>query len=275
MADNYKNSEGFGTEGKYSPEDFGDSYLNEKRFAGRVSFNTTAKSDYLTNEAYKTLRTNILFCGSDIKSIVITSCHENEGKSTVASELCKSFAESEKKVLLIDADLRKSVMLRKNPRAQDILGLSELLSDQAALNEVLYNTQHSNFDVIFSGHFPPNPVELVGSSKFKKLIDELKQYYDYIIIDTPPLGVVIDAAVIASICDGAVMVVSNSKTRYRDAIEVKEQLVKSGCRILGAILNHTEQSRSYYKRYYKDRKYQYYADSGNKTKKSFLNIKRG
>ena len=240
--------------------DYSDLYSSESHVAGKVSFNTSAKNDYLTNEAFKSLRTNILFCGTELKTILITSSHENEGKSTVSSELCKSFAEIEKRVLLIDADLRKSVMLRKNSRTHDISGLSELLSDQASLEQVLYNTQHPNFDVIFCGHFPPNPVELVGSTKFKSLLDKLRESYDYIIIDTPPLGVVIDAAVMAAVCDGAILVVGGGKTRYREALEVKNQLTKSGCRLLGAILNQTEPNAAYYRRYYQKQKYEYYAE---------------
>ena len=95
--------------------------------AGKVNFNTSVSMDFPTNEAYKTLRTNILFCGSSIKTILITSSHENEGKSTISTELSKSFAEIGKKTLLIDADMRKSVILKRNLKSQNILGLSELL----------------------------------------------------------------------------------------------------------------------------------------------------
>lgn len=239
----------------------------ELKTAGKVNFNTVTASDYLTNEAYKTLRTNILFCGADIKTIVITSAHENEGKSTIATELSKSLAEINKRTLLIDADMRKSVMLRRSIKTHNILGLSELLSSQAELNQVIYNTQHHDFDVIFSGHFPPNPVELLGSTKFKHLLEEFKKAYDYIIIDSPPLGAVIDAAVIADFCDGAVLVISCGKVGYPEAIQVKEQLLKSGCKLLGAVLNDAESNSSkYYKRYYSKTEYKYYT-SPTKTKK--------
>lgn len=225
--------------------------------AGKVAFNTASANDYLTQESFKTLRTNILFCGSDIHSIVITSCNENEGKSTISAELSKSLAEIGKRALLIDADLRKSVMLRKSIKARDINGLSELLSGQAELNQVLYNTQQPNFDVIFTGHFPPNPVELLGSGKFEKIVNALKERYDYIIIDSPPLGAVIDAAVIASFCDGAVLVITDGRVKYHQALEVKEQLEKSGCKLLGAVLNDIDHKHS---RYYKP----YYSHNGNK-----------
>jgi len=227
--------------------------------AGRVNFNTSASNDYLTNEAFKTLRSNVLFCGTDIKTVLITSTNEGEGKSTVSSAFAKSFADISKRTLLIDADMRKSVILRRNIKSQNILGLSELLSGQADVSQVIYNTQDPNFDVVFSGRFPPNPVELLSSPKFKEYIDFFSKSYDYIIIDSPPLGPVIDAAVISASCDGVILVVSPGKTVYNQALAAKEQILKSGCRILGAVINqtdpkHSDRSRSGKKSYY------YYAD---------------
>lgn len=238
--------------------------FNEGVSAGRVNFNTSSSDDYLTNENFKTLRTNILFCGADIKVIVLTSSRESEGKSTISAELAKSLAETGKKTLLIDADMRKSVLLRRNLVSQNFYGLSELLSGQAGIDKVLYNTQNPYFDAIFSGHFPPNPVELLGGSRFKKLLESAKSVYDYVIIDSPPLGTVIDAAVIAAHCDGAAIVVTPGKIRIKEVSEVKDQLVKSGCKILGAILNDIDAKRTqYYKKYY--RKYEY-TPSGKRNK---------
>ncbi|MGN0493650.1 MAG: CpsD/CapB family tyrosine-protein kinase [Acutalibacteraceae bacterium] len=231
--------------------------------AGKVNFNTSASNDYLTNESFKTLRTNVLFSGAEIKSIVFTSSGENEGKSTISAELAKSLAETDKKTLLIDADMRKSVLLRHNSASQNFYGLSEFLSGQAELDKALYNTQNPNFDVIFSGHFPPNPVELLGSKRFKELISSAREVYDYIIIDSPPLGTVIDAAVIASACDGAAIVITPGRVTVKECSEVKEQLEKSGCKILGAILNDVDSKRTkYYKKYY-NKTYEY---SMNKSK---------
>lgn len=228
--------------------------------AGRVNFNTTVNNDFPTNEAYKMLRTNILFCGNDIKTILITSSHENEGKSTISTEISRSFAEIEKKTLLIDADMRKSVILRKNLKSQNIMGLSELLSGQATIGQVLFNTQNPNFDVIFSGHFPPNPVELISSDNFKEVLNKFKDYYDYIIIDSPPLGPVIDAAVMSTECDGAIIVIASGKTNYREVTATKEQLEKSGCKVLGAILNEVNSKGIRNSKYYK-KNYYYYGDN--------------
>ena len=220
----------------------------------KVNFNTLSANDYITNEAYKTLRTNIFFCGTEIKTIMLTSYNENEGKSTVSTELVKSLAEYGKKSLLIDADMRKSVMLKKSIRSSEVMGLSEVLSGLAEPDEAIFHTQDPNFDVIFSGHFPPNPVELIGNGAFALMLDKFKQSYDYIIIDTPPLGVVIDAAVIASFCDGAVFVIGGDKVPRKAAAEVCDQIAKSGCRLLGAVINQTEKGKLYQKRYYKSTK---------------------
>ena len=127
---------------------------------------------YFIEEAYKALRANIQFCGTDVKAIAITSCHPNEGKSTMAIEVAKSLAEIGKKVLLIDADLRKSVIVKRYAEAANICGLSQYLSGQNTLEEVLFQTQVEGFHIIFSGQFPANPVELRGSTAFGKLIEE-------------------------------------------------------------------------------------------------------
>ena len=220
-------------------EDISSFAVNNNRPSKKVVFNTASAKDYVTSEAYKTLRTNLFFCGNDVKTILITSCRENEGKSTVSTELAK-------KALLIDADMRKSVMLKKrNIHAVEILGLSEILSGMCSVDEALYHTQLDGFDVIFSGPFPPNPVELIGSGNLEKLLNGLKKEYDYIIIDSPPLAQVIDAAVIAACCDGAILVINNRKTSRRIAENVKQQLQKSGCRLLGAVLNETEKGPAY------------------------------
>ena len=222
----------------------------------KVNFNTKTFSDFSTNEAFKTLRTNLLFCSTNNKVILISSANPNEGKSTISAELSKSLAEIDKKILLIDADLRKSVMITNKTARNSVVGLSEYLSNQATLDEVMYHTQLKNFDVIFSGTFPPNPVELLSTDKFKDLITDLKQEYDYIIIDTPPVNYVIDAALIATVCDSAILVLSKDKTKTNDAIKAKEQLEKSKCKILGAIINNTSPKGDlYYKRYYAQNKY--------------------
>ena len=231
--------------------------------AGRVNFNPAAlKSNFATLEAFKTLRTNLLFCSADIKTIIVTSTFENEGKSTISAELARGLAEIGKKTLFIDADMRKSVVLKNSLKAQNIKGLSELLSNQATIEEVLYNTQLPCFDVIFCGHFPPNPVELLSSNRLSAVLDQFKSIYDYIIIDTPPLDPIIDAAIIASHCDGAIFVVGLGKAKIKETTAAKEQLIKSGCKILGAVVNEPDSKQ----RAYSSKKYSsYYGDSEPKS----------
>ena len=217
----------------------------------RVTFNTSSDESYASKESYKALRTNILFCGESIKSIVITSTVASEGKSTVSSELAKSLADIGKRTLLIDADLRKSAFLRPSQRNGEILGISEVLSGICNVSDAVYRTQDDNFDVIFTGHFPPNPVELLGNGKLGELLDGFKDVYDYVIIDAPPLMPVIDAAVIAQSADAAIIVVSPQQTRRKNLISVKEQLEKSGTRVLGVIINETEKNKYAYNNSYK------------------------
>ena len=153
--------------------------------------------DYRSNEAYKTLRTNIEFSGSDKKVIVFTSCTPNEGKSTVSMGLAASLAEGGKRVLFVDADLRKSVLVGRHRVTGEVKGLTHFLSGQADVKEVILRTQEPNLFVTFAGPVPPNPAELLGSRRFEAFLDGARQAYDYVIIDAPPLGNVIDAAIIA------------------------------------------------------------------------------
>ena len=209
----------------------------------KIELITDEHNSYFMREAFNTLRTNILFSGKEVKSIVVTSCMAHEGKTTISFETSRSLAESGKRVLLIDADLRKSVMAARLTKERGITGLSQLLSGQIATEQAIYNTQIEGLDVIFAGPYPPNPTELVGSTAFKELLSSQRDNYDYIIVDAPPLGLVIDAAVMASACDGSIIVVNTGHIKYRTAQSVKEQLEKSGCKILGVVMNQIDRKR--------------------------------
>ncbi|MBQ8057327.1 MAG: CpsD/CapB family tyrosine-protein kinase [Ruminococcus sp.] len=208
--------------------------------------------NYFVNESFKTLRTNLQFCGSEYKVIDITSCDASEGKTTVSLMLSKALSDINKKVIYVDCDLRKSVISSNYSNARSVKGLSEYLTGLAQKEEVICSTQFENFDVIVSGPHCPNPVEVMMGDRFVELLKSLKEEYDYVIIDTPPLGLVIDSAVIAKFCDAAVMVISAGRIRYRQAKNTKAQLEKSGCKILGAVLNFSgKRGDTYYKKYYK------------------------
>lgn len=211
--------------------------------------------DYFVQEAYNVLRTNIQFCGQDVKVIAITSCGMNEGKTILSMHIGRSLAELGKRVLVIDGDMRKSVMASRNADVKNAAGLSEVLTGQAKLQECIFATQFENFHVLFSGKYPPNPVELLNGKYFERVIEAAKGVYDFVIVDTPPLGMVVDAAVIASKCDSAIMVIGNN-VKYAQAQEVVAQLEKSGCNVLGVVFNNVKKKA---KVYYKSNKhYGYY-----------------
>lgn len=209
------------------------------------------KLDYSGEEAYRSLRTNLKFCGGDKKVIAVTSCTPNEGKSNVTLHLGMSLAESGKRVLLIDGDLRKSVLMGRVQINGKVQGLSHYLSKQTQLTGIICMTDAPNFHMIFAGPVPPNPTELLGGSTFQAMIVAARKVYDYILIDTPPLGSVIDSAVIAEECDGVIMVIEAGVISYRFAREVQQQLEKTSAPILGVVLNKVDYSKQrYYGKYY-------------------------
>lgn len=217
----------------------------------KITLNIPGINDYFTEEAVKVLRTNLQFCGQDIKVINITSCNENEGKTFVSLHLAKSLAEIDKRVLVIDADMRKSVMAGRNTDAQDMCGLSEVLTGMKDINDCLCKTQFDNLYILFSGKYPPNPVELLSGKYFANFIEESRKIFDYVIIDTPPLGLVIDSAVVSTKCDGAILLIGNNSVRYRHAKQVVDQIEKSGCKVLGVVRNHTaHKGKAYYRKGY-------------------------
>lgn len=216
-----------------------------------INLRILEKADYRSKEAYKTLRTNIGFCGKDVKVIAFTSCTPNEGKSTVSLHLAASLAEIGKKVIFVDTDLRKSVLVGRYKAGKEIKGLSHYLSGQHPLEDVRYKTNIPMLDVVFAGPVPPNPAELLADTMFEDLIKDLRQEYDYVIIDTPPLGSVIDTAIISKVCDGIILLLAANTISYKFAQEVVAQLKKTNCRILGTVLNKVDMSmNSYYGKYY-------------------------
>ena len=199
-------------------------------------------------EVFRSFRSNIEFTGVDNRAIVITSCLPADGKSTVSLRLAMTFAESEKKTVLVDADMRRSVLMRRVRAEGDntSVGLSHVLSGQKSVTEALYETNLKNLYVIPSGKFPTNSTELLGNSRFEELI------IAYVIVDTPPLGSVVDAAVAAKRCDGSVLVISEGKDSRKMAKSVLEQLKAANSNFLGVAMNNVEVRKNsyYYKRYY-------------------------
>ncbi|MCR5837541.1 MAG: polysaccharide biosynthesis tyrosine autokinase [Lachnospiraceae bacterium] len=207
--------------------------------------------DYASREAYKSLRTNVQFCGNDIKVVAITSSIPNEGKSMVSFNLAASMSESGNRVLFVDSDLRKSVLMGRYKINNSIKGLTQYLSGVEEMSGVIYNTNFENLDVVLSGPVPPNPSELLGNESFEKLIEYGRENYDYIIVDTPPIGRVIDAAIVARQCDGIIFLISQGSISYKFAQKQVAQLKKTGCKLLGVILNKVDEEGKgkYYSKY--------------------------
>lgn len=218
----------------------------------KLQVNLHDMESYFVNESFRTLRANMQFCGKDNKLIVVTSCDANEGKTSVSLMLAKSLADAGKKTIYVDCDLRKSVVASKYVSAKGSYGISEFLAGFVDKEEVIRETDIENLYMALSGHSCPNPVELMSRGEFSQLLSELKETFDYVIVDTPPLGLVIDSAEIAKHCDSAILVIGVGNVRYVQARRIKEQLEKSGCRILGVVLNYVDKKgEKYYKQYNK------------------------
>ena len=208
------------------------------------------KPDSFYEEAIKTLRTNLQFAGRGIRVILISSCFPNEGKSNIAFQLTREMGNMGKKVLLLDADIRKSGLVQRYLVDSDVKGLSQYLSGQAPVRDILYGTNYENMDVIFAGPMAPNPSELLNGKVFAKLMIELKQRYDYVLIDTPPMANVVDAAIVGKVCDGAILLIESGFVGYRAAQKAIKQLEKSGTHMLGAVLNKVDARKEKYYSYY-------------------------
>lgn len=213
---------------------------------------TIQEKSYSFLEEIKTLRTNIQFCGDDKRIIMITSCVPGEGKTETSIALANTLAEMDKKVLLIDADMRKSYMVSRLSAQGITHGLSHMLSGQCSLDEAVYETNVSGLHIVFSGPVAPNPTELLETIRFENMLNTMRSVYDYIIIDCPPLGMVIDAAIVAKRCDGSILVIEAEGTKYRLAQNVKNKLMGTKIPILGVILNKVDykKNRGYYSKYY-------------------------
>lgn len=227
----------------------------------KVTMNLPEVKDYRLAEGLNQLKTNLAFCGKDIKVITITSSVQNEGKSSVAFDLSKTMAEGGKKILMVDADLRKSVLAAKYHIQGIDKGLSHYLTGQAEIEDIIYETETEGFYLSVAGPLSPDPTSLLDSDQFQKFIDKVREDYDYVIIDAPPLGVVIDAAIIGKYCDGAVLVIEQGVIKRKVVQDVIKQLKRGKVRILGAVLNKVDERIGAYGAYDYKYSYSYYGDS--------------
>lgn len=203
------------------------------------------------SEQYRTIRTNIQFSTVDeaIRSIVVTSTAPGEGKSTTVSNLAVVFAQQGKKVLLIDADLRKPTT-HYTFQLLNTKGLTNVLTKQIHFHEAVQETVMENLNILTSGPIPPNPSELLASNAMKQLLEEAYKLYDLVLFDSPPILTVTDAQVLANLSDGSIMVTSSGFTDKDAAVKAKELLENAKSKLLGAILNNKQVNEKSYYYYY-------------------------
>ena len=200
-------------------------------------------------EYYNALRTNIQLSGNNLKVIAVSSVNPGEGKSTTSTNIAWAFARAGYKTLLIDADIRNSVMSGVFKSRERITGLTDYLSGTQDLSHGLCETNVENLFVIQSGTVSPNPTALLQSDNFERMIETLRKYFDYIIVDTAPIGVVIDAAIIVQKCDASILVTEAGAAKRREVQKAKSQLEQTGVPFLGAILNKFDVKREKYGSY--------------------------
>ncbi|CAM3922688.1 CpsD/CapB family tyrosine-protein kinase [Mesobacillus zeae] len=203
------------------------------------------------SEQYRTIRTNIQFSAVDqnVQVIMVTSSGPAEGKSTTAANLAVTFAQQEKKVLIVDADLRKPTA-HYTFNVTNTFGLTTVLSKQLFLADAYEETNVPNLFILSSGPIPPNPAELLGSASMDTFLEEAKQQFDIIIFDTPPVLAVTDAQILANKCDGTILVVYSGKTEINGAAKAKELLISAKAKLLGVVLNHKDLKSTDYYYYY-------------------------
>lgn len=213
--------------------------MAKKKTALPISLITLVDKKANVSEQFRTIRSNIQFSSvdADLKTIVVTSSGPSEGKSTTAVNLGIVFASSGKRVLLVDADLRKPIVALtfKMPNVQ---GLSSLLGDrEAKVSDYIVETSVSNLAILPSGPKPPNPSELLGSKRMEEVMSQLASEYDLVIFDMPPVANVTDAQILSSKADGTLLVVRERKTSKQNLLKAKELLRIANAKILGVVYN--------------------------------------
>lgn len=207
----------------------------------------------LLAEAYRGLRTSLEYSSVDkkLKTIVVTSSNPGEGKSTVSTNLAFVLSQGGKKVIVIDGDLRKPT-IHKKFKLDNTEGLTDLLVGKKSINQVS-KAIDKNITVITAGKKTPNPAEMVSSKAMEELIKFLKDEYDYVIIDTPPVRTISDGVILSAKADGVILVVRAGKTKSADIVKGYKELEKVKANIVGSVLNAIEiRKDKYYYYYYED-----------------------
>lgn len=217
-------------------------------------------SDYASIEAMNTICSNLLFLGTENKVVLLTSSAAHDGKSYVGMRILQNLTQRGKKVLLIDADLRKSRLEHDYSItfSQETQGLAHYLAGMCTVDDIVCKTNIANGYLIPIGQHISNTVPLLSSPRLEAMLKDVSQYFDLILIDAPPIGCVVDAAIMAKQCDGVILVAAYNQTTKRDLYEVKRQLQLSGCKILGCIINKVSFSSLSAKKYYNKSYYNRY-----------------
>ena len=263
--------------------DFSMNALKKIFFQKRKSKGSERRSTFLLSsdnvpfdvaEAYNATRTNVIFSLADksegCKTIILTSAMPAEGKTTMCINLALSFAQTEAKILVIDADLRKP-KIHTYLNCDNSVGLTNVLAGFTDIESAI-KKHSSGFDYITSGHIPPNPVELLSSTKMTQVLNKLSESYDYIFIDTPPTMVVTDASALAKNSTGVILVARYMYTTRENLERAISNLKFVDANILGILMNNSENSRrkaykrSYSNKYYKYYDYKYSYDTGKRNK---------
>lgn len=226
----------------------------------KVTIRQSMTLDYAGEEALNTICTNLAFSGRNLRKIVFTSNLQSEGKSWMAMHVLANLAQRGRKVVLVDADMRRSFLMQryKMEANGEIFGLAHYLTGQCELEDAIYETNLNGACLIPAGRDVTNPVSLVDTPFFKQMLETLSEQFDMVLVDTPPIGMVIDAAEIAASCDGTVLVLDYNKTRIREIRECKRQMEQSGTPVLGCIINKVSFASLSAKKYYNKSYYSHY-----------------
>lgn len=237
----------------------------------QLSIGRFPELDYACGEAMNTLCTNLFYCGENIRSVLLTSRYEQEGKSSIAMNVMRTLAGFGKRVVLVDADLRCSTLARRyrfSFARGEAFGLAQYLAGMCALEDAVYQTNLPSAYILPAGREVLNSMQLLASPRYGEMMEALRKNFDVVLVDSPPAGVIVDAVEIAKYCDGAIIVVAYNKGRRQDIGEVAESIAKTGCKVLGAVMNGVNlksfRNRRYY---YRSERYSSYYNRYDRTEK--------
>lgn len=237
----------------------------------QLSIGRFPELDYACGEAMNTLCTNLFYCGENIRSVLLTSRYEQEGKSSIAMNVMRTLAGYGKRVVLVDADLRCSTLARRYRFSfahRETFGLAQYLAGMCELEDAVYQTNLPGAYILPAGREVFNSMQLLSSPRYGEMMQALRKNFDVVLVDSPPAGVIVDAVEIAKYCDGAIIVVAYNKGRRQDIGEVAASIAKTGCKVLGAVMNGVNlksfRNRRYY---YRSERYSSYYNRYDRTEK--------